>query len=132
MAEILLDKKFYREAEKKFREAVRHDPDWQNVLGLPKRWDFHKQKVYLTRSQMNALQIELSKMDKAKVKEQIKILRQMENERLTQVKEIDKALIAMPNDEKMMQDIYKWAFYCREARKFAEYYLGSLEYQKKI
>ena len=98
---------------------------------LPTRYDFHKARVYLTRQQKNALQLELSRLDKQKIREQIKELTVMEHDKLREANE-QKKLIATPDDEKRAQESYKWAFYCREAAKFAGFYLKSLEYQKKI
>jgi hypothetical protein len=71
-------------------------------------------------------------MDKRGIKTQIKHLEEMKKEKLSQAKKLSSSLIAIPAEEKEAQEAYKWAFYCREAAKFAGYYLKTLEYQKKI
>lgn len=103
-----------------------------DALRLPTRWDFLKQKVLLTRVQIVALQTELSKMSKEQIEKHIDYLQIMENEKKEEAKKYKSDKIVIPEKEKQYQEAYKWAFYCREAKKFAEYYFKSLTYQHKI
>lgn len=101
-------------------------------LRLPSRWDFLKQEVLLTRQQKVALQTELSKMSKERIKKHIDSLEIMEKEKIQESKKYKSGKIIIPEKEKQYQKAYQWAFYCREAKKFAKYYFKSLTYQRRI
>jgi len=108
---------------------------------LPERMDFQKatREFPLSRKGRNQIQIALSKLNKDKIKEQIKAFKHMEYQSLEGLKKgtwekISKRLTsknysALPQE---LKDEYKMAIWCKFCGEFAEKYLNSLEQQKII
>lgn len=108
--------------------------------------DFHQatRQFPISRESKSKLQLALSKMSKAKVKDTIKRLKDMEYECLegrskVQWEHIGKYVTDAETQEKIFKEIpqelrddFKMAAWCKFCREFSEKYLYSLEKQKKI
>lgn len=104
------------EAKEEWLRRKRAMPD------VPQRWDFHVplKKIPLTREQKVQLQFHFSKLSKQELKIQ---LDRYDELRYLALRKYQDTFVPRWRD---------FATFCVEAKKFGEYYLTSLEWQKKI
>ena len=108
-----------------------------NPYKLPDRINFLKatKDLPLPRGTKSKFQLHISKMNKEKLRETIAELESMLNQKLTSARvKMEKGHIIIPKDivEVERRKILQEAIYTKAVKDFAEKYLISLEYQRKI